>query len=338
LKTGLPRVSVLMPFYNAEDTLPECLPSIIGQTLADFELIAVDDGSTDASAQLIMEAARDDPRIRLISPGRVGLVAALNIGAAACRSPLIARMDADDIMLRRRLELQVKRMESDTHLAAVGSRVQIFPPEALTTGTRAYMEWLNTCIEPEEIAADIYVEAPLAHPSVVIRRTALEMAGYYRDGDFPEDYDLWLRMHAAGLSFAKVPETLLLWRDDPTRASRTDLRYRREAFDVLRARYLAADPRLTSGRELVAWGAGRRTRRRVERLLGQGIKLSAWIDIDPDKIEQSVWGLPVHPPEWLAGKKPFVLVYVAVHGAREDIAGRLSRMGYRKGEDFLHVG
>jgi len=165
-------------------------------------------------------------------------------------------------------------------------------------------------------------------------------AGGYRDGDFPEDYELWLRLHAAGEVLAKLPQTLLHWRDGPGRLSRTDLRYARIAFDRLRAGYLARDPRLLAARSrLVIWGAGRRTRRRGAHLLGHGFRPRAWIDIDPRKIGNRLAGVPVVDPSWLRRRpRPFVLSYVASHGARPCIEAELSRLGYRKGEDYLHVG
>jgi hypothetical protein len=164
-------------------------------------------------------------------------------------------------------------------------------------------------------------------------------AGGYRDGDFPEDYELLLRLHQRGHRMAKLPEVLLSWRDSGERLTRTDSRYAREAFDRIRAHYLAADPRLRQARELACWGAGRNTRKRVAHLLAHGFQPSAWIDIDPRKIGNLLEGVPVVPPTWLERKeKPFVLSYVANHGARELIAEALHTMGYQAGEDYLMVG
>jgi hypothetical protein len=139
---------------------------------------------------------------------------------------------------------------------------------------------------------------------------------------------------------AKLPERLLAWRQHPGSLSRIDPRYRREAFDELRACYLSTDPRLAMAGALVIWGAGRRTRRRAARLIAKTRSPLAWIDIDPRKIGNRVDGVPVHAPQWLAGleRRPFVLGYVASHGAREAMAAALTAMGYRAGEHFLLVG
>lgn len=328
-----------MPFRDAEATLPECLESIRRQTFGDYELLAVDDGSQDGSVALVEAAARADARVRLLQPGRVGLVAALNYGLAQARGALLARMDADDLMRPERLAAQRAALEQDPSLALVACQVELFPAEQVREGYREYLRWQNSCITPQQIAGQLYVESPLAHPSVMLRREVLEQLGGYAAGPFPEDYELWLRMHQAGMRMAKLPQVLLDWRERPDRTSRVDPRYAREAFDRLRARFLAQEPRLHSGRALVFWGAGRKTRLRARLLIDQGFCPIAWIDIDPRKIGQRVWGLPVQPPAWLDQRpRPFVLVYVTNHGAREYIDSLLAPLGYRLGEDYLGVG
>lgn len=334
-----PAISIVVPFRDAAATLPDCLDSIQRQTLGDFELLAIDDGSADDSAALVGRAAQQDARVRLLLPGRVGLVAALNLGVAQARAALIARMDADDLMHAERLAAQFAYLEQHPEIALLGTQVELFPPEHVREGYREYVRWQNRCITPAQIAGNIYVESPFAHPSVVFRRAAIEQLGGYADGAFPEDYELWLRMHGAGMRMAKLPRVLLAWRESEGRASRVDPRYARAAFDQLRARFLARDVRLQGDRPLVIWGAGRKTRLRARHLLDQGAQPIAWIDIDPRKIGHVVWDVPVHAPGWLDQRhRPFVLIYVTSHGAREYASGLLEGMGYRVGEDYLAVG
>lgn len=334
-----PAISIVMPFRDAAATLPDCLESIQRQMFADFELLAIDDGSTDDSAAIVQQLARQDARVRLLRPGRVGLVAALNQGCAAARAPLIARMDADDLMYEQRLAAQYAYLAQHPDITLAATQVELFPPELVRAGYREYLRWQNQCLTPRQIADNIYVESPFAHPSVMLRRVAFEQLGGYADGPFPEDYELWLRMHQAGMPMAKLPRVLLAWRERDERASRVDPRYARSAFDQLRAHFLARDARLHGQRPLVIWGAGRKTRLRARHLLDQGAQPVAWIDIDPRKIGHVVWGLPVHPPDWLDQRpRPFVLVYVTSHGAREFVAGLLAKWGYQVGDDYLAVG
>lgn len=335
----LPAVSVVLPFRDAESTVEEAVGSILEQTFRDFELIAIDDGSSDRSAAVIEALAATDHRIRLIGTARSGLVGALNAGLAEARADLVARMDADDVMLPSRLEEQVDRMRRFPELAVLGCRVELFPDDAIRAGYREYVRWQNDCVTHEQIGAHRYLESPFAHPTVMFRRELVASAGGYREGPFPEDYELWLRLLAAGTRMEKLPRVLLRWRESTGRASRIDPRYSREAFDRLRADWLARDPRLDSGRPLAIWGAGRRTRLRAAHLVPLGRSPAAWIDIDPKKIGRSIDGVPVVAPEWLGrDPKPFVLVYVATHGARELVAERLTGLGYAIGLDWLPVG
>ncbi len=335
-----PAVSVLLPVRDAAATLDACLDSIACQTREDHEILAVDDGSRDTTPAILAARAARDPRIRVLRPGRIGLAAALNLGLEAARAPLVARMDGDDLMHPRRLELQLRTLAETPALDLVSCRVRLFPRRGLRAGYRHYEGWLNRSLSPAAVRAQMYVESPLPHPSVVYRRHRILELGGYRDGDFPEDYDLWLRLDTAGAGMAKRPEVLLWWRDGPGRLSRRDPRYRREAFDRLRAAHLAASGRLPAGRPLAYWGAGRPTRRRAAHLIARGHPPAAWIDIDPRKTGNRIQGAPVHPPAWLreARPRPFVLVYVSNHGAREQIAAALAAMGYRPGRDWLGVG
>lgn len=337
----LPAASILLPFHDAVNTLDECLDSIATQTFGDYEVLAVDDHSSDGSDRLVRRRGRDDGRIRLLRSPRRGLVTALNHGLSEARAGLVARMDADDIMHPERLERQFRAMTADEELVLLGCGAELFPAEAVQNGYREYMRWQNGCNSEEEIAREIYRESPFAHPGVMFRRDAVLGVGGYREGSFPEDYDLWLRLFRAGCRMRKLPETLLLWREYADRTSRRDPRYSREAFDRLRAEYLATDPRILRRRsELVFWGAGRKTRRRCSHLIGRGFAPIAWIDIDPRKIGNRLAGVPVVEPRWLAAqtRRPFVLIYVANHGSREEIAGDLEAMGFTAGRDYLQIG
>lgn len=340
-----PGISILLPFRDALETLEECLDSIAGQTFTDYELLALDDGSRDAGPALVRARAERDPRIRLIDSGGRGLVATLNLGLERARAPLIARMDADDLMRPTRLRRQFELMTQGPELALVACQTRKFPKALVKTGYRAYIDWQNALITPADIAAELYVESPLPHPSVMFRKDLIRELGGYRDGQFPEDYELWLRIHAAGHPMGKVPEVLLDWRESPGRLSRVDPRYGRAAFDRLRADYLAREPvlltALEAGRPLMIWGAGRPARRRAELLLERGFKVSGWLDVDPAKIGKHHRDAPVHPPAVLDkhnGAKPFVLSYVNNHGARPRIATFLAERGYVRGTDYLMVG
>lgn len=337
-----PLVSVVMPLRDGVEHLEQCLNSIRNQTLDDFELLVIDDGSVDEGPHIVQQAAQADTRIRLLRQPALGIVAALNQGLLHARAALIARMDADDIMRPQRLLKQYEQMQARPDVTLLACRVEAFPDHELGNGMREYLRWQNSCVSERDLRDQLYVESVFTHPSVMFRRDRVAALGGYRDGAFPEDYELWLRIAAAGDSMMKLDRVLLEWRQHAGSLSRIDERYSRAAFDSLRARYLGVEPRLNQSRDLVIWGAGRRTRQRCRKLLERGHQVSAWIDIDPRKIGQRINNALVHGPQWLesadCAQRPFVLVYVANHGAREQIRDHLLTMGYQQGSDFLLVG
>ena len=334
-----PRVSVLMPVYNAAGTLPEALQSIAGQTLADFEVIAVDDGSDDGSEMILEAWARGDRRIKPVRAGRVGLVEALNLGLRVCRGEWVARMDADDRMHPERLARQVELLETRPDIGVAGSLVKIFTDGAVGEGMKVYEAWLNGLVEPGEIAREIFIESPIAHPSAMMRRTRFLQLGGYRDNGWPEDYDLWLRCHAAGLRFAKVPEVLLYWREHPDRLTRTDSRYSVENFLRVKARFLVDGP--LDGRDgLIVWGAGQTGRRLSKHLVRMGRPVDFFVDISPRKIGSRLRDAPIVAPEelptaWSSRRRPLLIAAVASRGARKLIRQALSDMGLIEVDDFL---
>jgi len=336
-----PRVSVLMPCFNRASTIDEATASIVTQSWPDLELIAVDDGSTDETPAKLEAWAEKDGRVRLVRQDHGGLIAALNAGLAACRGEYVARHDADDIAFPERLEAQVQRLEREVSLAAVGCLVEGFPPGDVRQGFRLYLVWLNSLVTPEEIARQIFVESPLAHPSVMVRRDWLERLGGYEDHGWPEDYDLWLRMHLAGARFAKVPRILMAWREHSGRLTRTDARYSLENFLRAKAHYLMLGP-LRQAPAVIVWGAGAMGRRLSKHLVRQGAPLRAFVDIDPEKIGRQRRGLPIHPVEDLpalvsATAGTVVLAAVGARGARELIRTRLQVMGLVEGRDWWAV-
>jgi cellulose synthase/poly-beta-1,6-N-acetylglucosamine synthase-like glycosyltransferase len=334
----VPRVSVLLPVRDAAATLGASLDSLAAQTLADHEVVAVDDGSRDDSGELLRARARADPRLRVLATPPRGLASALNRALAAARAPLVARMDADDRAVADRLALQAERLERDAAVDVLGCRVRVVGVDGLSgEGMRAYVRWQNGLLDHDAMARDRFVESPLAHPSVALRRAALEGLFGWREFDGPEDYDLWLRAFAAGLRFAKLPEVLLDWSDSPGRLTRTDPRYAPARFLALKLDALGRGP-LSGGRPAVVWGAGPVGKSWSRALRAAGHEVRAFVEVDPRKIGGRLHGAPVLAVGEAGDLRgPLHLAAVGQPGARERIRAEAARLGLVEGADFVAV-
>jgi glycosyltransferase involved in cell wall biosynthesis len=294
----------------------------------------VDDGSTDASLDLLRAAAAQDPRLDVVSTSHLGLVNALGVGLERCRAPLVARMDADDVMHRDRLEAQRAMLDAAPQLAAAGTRVRIFPRAGLRDGRRAYEAWLNGLGDAESVRLDAFVECPVAHPTLMIRRRALEAFGYRRT-DWAEDYDLVLRLLAAGEQIAIHPRRLLGWRDSPSRLSRNAPEYALDRFTECKAAHLAAGF-LKADRHYVLWGYGDTGRALRRALAAHQRTPSHIVELHPRRLGKRIHDAPVIHPDALRDMPRLPLVAsVAGAEARRLIRGALGDLGWVEGRDFV---
>lgn len=332
-----PTVSVLLPVRNGGTHLSEAMASLVSQSFTDFEVVVVDDGSTDETAEALGEWRSRDDRVRVLTQAPAGIVRALERGRSAARGRYLARMDADDIARPRRLELQLALLEAREELTGCGCLVEYFPLEAVREGARRYQRWINGAVTPEEISASMFVECPLAHPTFFLRADAVAEVGGYEDHGWPEDYDLVLRMAAAGHRFGKVPEVLLDWRERSDRLSRTHENYSATAFLACKVHYLRASL-LANERAAVIWGAGPVGKGLARALIEAGTCVAAFVDLDPRKIGQEIHGAPVLDVDSaVVMKGPLHLGAVGQLGARERITTTLEDAGMVEIQDFISV-
>ncbi|MFO0696102.1 MAG: glycosyltransferase family 2 protein [Polyangiales bacterium] len=331
-----PVVSVLLPFRDAGATIERALAGLLASDAVSLEVVAVDDGSTDAGASLVARIAERDPRVRLLRGEAKGIVAALDRAHAHARGSVLVRMDADDECDPRRIPLQLEALERDRSLAALGTRVEAFTDEGTVgEGLARYVAWQNGILTPDDHARELFVESPICHPSLALRREAFEAIGGYRAGPFPEDYDLFLRLHREGHRMAKLDAVLVRWRHRSGRLTFADPRYSFDAFRALKVEHLA-ERLARETRPLVGWGAGRDGRRMARALLAAGLALDRFVDIDPRKIGRTAYGRPIVGPEGLPGPaSAFVLVCVGSRGARAEIREHLDGRGFREVVDYV---
>ncbi|MGH9309611.1 MAG: glycosyltransferase family 2 protein [Vicinamibacterales bacterium] len=328
-----PRISIVLPARDAAPTLPACLRSIARQTERSWECIIVDDGSIDETARIARLFADHDPRFRVVTTPPCGLIAALNEGLRHCRAPLVARMDADDLMHRRRLRVQAEALDHDAMLSAVGSRVRLFPRRSLSPRLREYEEWLNGLQSAADVRRDAFIECPVAHPTLMMRRDIA--ADGYVDRGWPEDYDLVLRALSRGHRIAVVPERLTAWRNGPNSLSRRDLRYAQDRFTACKAHFLSIGF-LAAHATYVLWGYGGTGRTLRRALAAHGRVPSHIVEVKRSRIGQRIHGAEVVPDTaitTLRGRR--IVVSVARAGPRSIIRTALARAGFVEGEDFV---
>lgn len=322
-----PLVSVILPFFNAK-FLKQSVESILQQTYTNFELILVDNGSTDSSVD-VAKSYLNHHNVTLVKEPKRGVVFAANKGIDLANGDLIARMDSDDIADLNRLSNQIQLFKKNPSLNVVSGQVEYLGPKE-NEGFIQYVEWLNSIQTAEEISLNQFVEFPIANPTMMFKQRVFLNHGGYADGDFPEDYELFLRLQAANVKMGKVDQVVLKWRDSETRLTRTDSRYDQDAFFQIKAEYLAKWLQINNQHHphVYIWGAGRLSRRRSEYLLGKGVELVKYIDL---KESNQV----IHYKSIPKPSEAFVVSYVANRGAREEIRTFLNRRGYQEGLNYV---
>lgn len=323
-----------MPFRNSAATLPEALASVQAQIFTDWELLAVDDRSTDDSAALVAAVAAGDERVTLLAnKSSRGVVGASETAGWSAKGAWLARMDSDDISHPERLERQWRMTEERPDLDVIGCGVEILTP--LGDGMARHVDWVNSLQGSREIANARFIENPLVHPSALMRKSAIAKAGGYREVPWAEDHDLWLRLLEGGSVFGKVPETLLQWRDSPGRLTRNDPRYGDVFRNKMRAHFLARMPRVKENGVVVA-GAGPIGKSIAQELQMRGIAVKGFFEVHPRRIGEKIHGAEVKGLDEFGGRwrEAVLLSAVGVPGAREDISRMAMEQGREDGVDF----
>lgn len=275
-----PLISILLPFYNSQFFLKNCLDSIKKQTLKEFEVILINDGSTDRSNQIATEFTKKDRRFKLFNLEKnTGIVHALNFGIKQCHGSYIARMDADDVMLPERLFKQLDFAKKNPRIDLVGSQVELLRTDApITKGQKNYINWSNSLISDQQIKDQIFVESPVIHPTFFMKKSFMEKMGGYQDNPWAEDYDFILRAFINGGIFGKLPEKLLVKQDHPDRVVRNDVRCKRKAMFAAKAHYFKKSELYDKNR-IYALISGNRSKKMVLKALAiEGIKVNTSIE------------------------------------------------------------
>lgn len=340
---SFPRVSVVMPVRNVAATIEPAVESILSQTWTDFEFVIVDHDSTDDTAKLLSQFAREDSRLT-VHTARGTFVEAANLAWRESRGDWIARMDGDDVASPNRLERQLAFLEWHPSLCGCGSLVSIVRRHPVKgtvpaeDGYRRYEQWVNSVIDPEQVFVQRFVDSPIPNPTAMLHRSVLEKLGGYHDPSWAEDYDFWLRLLEAGYQLGKVPEVLLDWYDDPGRSTRTMKRYELSKFQEAKAHFLV---RLSSVRDLgvVLCGAGPIGKEMLRFLRSRGVEIHAFLEVNERQIGNRIDGVPILRAEQLGefASRAVALGAVGQPGARDRIRSLALPAGFIEGQDFFCV-
>lgn len=337
-----PLVSIILPYRNASPTIFRCLLSISSQTFRNWELIAIDDNSSDDTAARINDFFKGNPKLVHLRLGKAGIVNALNLGIEQSKGSLLARMDADDEMHPDRLLKQVAFLSKNERVGLVASRVSYRKDKDnfCGEGYRRYVDWSNQVVRESDIRLRRFEESPIVHPTVVFRKTLVHSLGGYRQGPFPEDYELWLRWMSKGVVLAKLEEYLLNWFDHQKRSSRNDPRYSTQSFQELKAEYfrswLFENHHL--GKRICIWGAGRLAKRQISFLLGQKLEIDKIYEVDPRKIGTFFNSIPIVGIDGVRKENgELILVLTGSRKAKLQISDFLTQRKLIYGRDYIYL-
>jgi GT2 family glycosyltransferase len=213
MESSSPTISVLIPVWHAVRFLPAALDSVLAQTFADFEVVAIDDGTSDGSAEVLAAFAARDSRVRMVRQENRGIVASLNRALELARAPFVARMDHDDVSRPDRFAKQIAYLRQHPDVAAVSGAMDVIDQEGIYLRTEEFPTL------PAAVESELMYRNCVCHPAVMARTEALrKVGGYRKNAQFAEDYDLWLRLSEVG-QMANLPDVLLSYRVHPVNMS-----------------------------------------------------------------------------------------------------------------------
>ena len=283
------RISILMPVKNTAPFLHECIDSILNQTYTNWELIAVNDRSTDDSLEILNQFQKQDERIKVLQSQGVGVVAALNTAYINCNGDYITRMDSDDINSLHKLDSMLAQLKAAGKKYIALGQVEYFAEGGVGDGYKKYEEWMNRHIAAGNGFEEIYKECVIPSPCWLLHREDFEHLGGFANKLYPEDYDLCFRVYKAGIKCIPTSEIHLYWRDRPLRTTRIDDNYKAEKMLTLKCYYFI-DIDYSTDKNLVLWGAGKRGKFIAQYLVENKIPFD-WVCNNENKIGLNIYGV-----------------------------------------------
>lgn len=329
-----PVISILTPFKNTVHFLPECLNSILNQSYHEWELLMVDDHSSDTGYNLVETYAEKDSRIKLYKNSGHGIIEALRFAFSQSKGDYITRMDSDDIMHPEKLQIMLNDLQSHGRQHVALGLVNYFSDEGISDGYSRYQTWLNELTKRGKNYSEIYKECVIPSPCWMVHRDDLISCDGFNPDRYPEDYDLTFRFYKCGLKCIPSSKLLHYWRDYPNRTSRTHEHYAQNYFlDIKLHYFLELD--YDASRQLTIWGAGSKGKTIAKKLARKSIPFT-WICDNPKKVGKKIYGHELYNFEYLKQiPNPQSIVTVANEEAQRVIKAYFQQQKMKPMHDFF---
>ena len=317
-----------MPVKNAGLYLEECLDSIINQDYKDWQLIAINDGSSDNSQDILLKYAEKHANIFLYPNQGQGIIPALNLAFEKSDGNFITRMDADDKMTHDKLNLHYNNLKNNGKGYISVGLVQYFSTTELGEGYKKYATWLNNLTLKENNFSEIYKECVIPSPNWMLHRKDLINCGAFKNNIYPEDYDLCFRMRNSGLKIKSVNAITHYWRDHNLRSSRTSDNYKDNRFlDLKLYHFLKTD--FNTEKNLVLWGAGKKGKAIAKKLLNKNIDFT-WISNNSKKHGVNIYNQIIQADKYLKKiQQAQCIIPIAAKYTNEEIKNQLLNLDIR---------
>ena len=313
-----PLVSILTPFKNTKLFLSECIDSIINQSYQHWELLIIDDHSTDNSYEIVQTYANKDKRIKLYKNTGHGIIDALQLAFSKSSGDYITRMDSDDIMHSCKLITMLSQLKSFGKQHVALGLVKYFSKDGIGNGYAKYESWLNLLTSSGQNYSEIYKECVIPSPCWMLHRSDFIACGGFEPNRYPEDYDLTFRLYKHRITCIPSTAELHYWRDYSTRASRTDDHYAENHFLELKVDYFL-ELNYDATRPLTVWGAGQKGKKVAMLLKNKHIPF-IWICDNPKKIGKHIYDELLFNFEHLQNlNRPQSIVTVANETSQKEI-------------------
>ncbi len=329
-----PLISILTPFKNTEVYLSDCINSILNQTYRNWELLIVDDHSTDNSYNLVNSFAKSDSRIKLYKNNGTGIISALQQAFSNSSGEFITRMDSDDIMTPNKLDVLAKNLMSNGKKYVAVGLVEYFSEHGVGPGYKSYENWLNQLTLKGDNYNEIYKECVIPSPCWLIHKEDLIACDAFNPNIYPEDYDLTFRFYKHNFKCIPCDKIIHKWRDYSTRTSRTHVHYAQNHFTSLKTHHFL-DIDYDKTKTPVIWGAGTKGKLMSKIFIERDIEFH-WICDNPNKIGKDIYGKELLDFKQLATiKNPQSLVTVANKEAQKQIRTYLISLNLEPIKDYI---